>query len=263
MLIVGERLNSTRSVVHKALIQRDEEYLIREAEKQAQAGVDFIDLNTAALLDDEIPSLQWAIPLIQERITVPLSIDTPNPEAMEVGLRLHRGQALLNSITGESKRINDLIPLIKKYRPRVISLCLDDSGLPKSSDQALSTAEKMVIRLIDEGVDEEDIFIDPLVQPISTDQEAANLFLDSLRKIKSRFPKVKTIAGISNVSFGLPQRKLINRTLLALALFSGLDAAILDPFDTQMKAAIHSTEALAGRDVYLKDYLAFIRSGLK
>ena len=263
MLIVGERLNSTRPVVHRALVQRDEKYLLKEAEKQAQVGVDFIDLNTAALLEDEIPALQWAIPLIQKRLTIPLSIDTPNPEALEVGLRLHRGQALLNSITGESKRIKELIPLIRKYRPRVITLCLDDAGLPQDSEQALSTAKKMVNLLVEEGVDEEDIFVDPLVQPISTDQNAANLFLDSLRKIRDKLPRVQTIAGISNVSFGLPQRKLINRTLLVLALHSGLDAAILDPFDKEMRSVIHSTEALAGRDLYLKDYLAFIRSRLK
>ena len=260
MLIVGERLNSTRSVVHKALSQRDDGFLLKEAEKQAAAGAAFIDLNTAALLEDEVPALQWAVPLIQERVEIPLSIDTPNPLATEAGLSLHRGPALLNSITGESRRIEEILPLVREFKPKVIALCMDDEGLPRSPDQALATAERMTGLLVKEGVDEGDIFIDPLVQPISTDQDAANLFLGSLRKIKEGLPAVKTIAGISNVSFGLPRRKLINRTLLALALHAGLDAAIIDPLDGRLKEVIHSTEALAGRDVYLKDYLAFIRS---
>lgn len=260
MIIVGERLNSTRSRVFQALERRDEKYLVGEAKKQEAAGASYIDLNAAALLDNESETLKWAIPILQRELNIPISIDTPNPEAMEEALKVHKGQAIMNSISGESRRITSFLPLINKYRPRVIVLCLDDDGLPKTSDKELSIAARMVSVLDKEGVKPEDIFIDPLVRPVGVDQKAGELFLESLEKIKKSFPQVKTIAGISNVSFGLPRRKLLNRNFLVLALKAGLDAAILDPFDREIMAALSAAEALIGKDPSLKNYLRFIRS---
>jgi cobalamin-dependent methionine synthase I len=259
MIIIGERLNSSRPPVFKALEEKDEKFLIKEAKRQEKAGASYIDLNTAALIDEEIETLRWAIPLLQKELAVPLSIDTPSPEAMEEGLSLHKGQALLNSLTGEPERIRTFLPLIKEHKPCIIVLCLDDTGLPKTSDKELSIAQKMVELLNREGVEPEDIFIDPLVRPVSVDQGAANLFLESLEEIKKNLPGVKTIAGVSNVSFGLPQRRLLNRTFLTLAMSKGLDAAILDPLDKKIFSAIHSAQALLGRDPSIKKYLAFVR----
>ncbi len=259
MIIVGERLNSSRKTVCKAFDQRDEKYIVDQAKKQEEAGASYIDLNTAALLDKEIEILEWTIPLLQKELNVPLSIDTPNPEAMKEGLILHKGQALLNSLSGESERIKTFLPLIKEYKPCVIVLCLDDSGLPETSDKELSIAQKMVKLLEKEGVELDDVFVDPLVQTIGADQNAANLFLESLEKINKNLPGIKTVAGISNVSFGLPRRSLLNRTFLTLAISKGLDAAILDPLDKEILRAIHSAQALSGKDPYLKNYLAFVR----
>jgi 5-methyltetrahydrofolate--homocysteine methyltransferase len=187
-----------------------------------------------------------------------LSLDTPNPEAMAEGLRLHRGRALVNSLSGESKRIQALLPLIREYRPRVIALCLDDDGLPKTSDKEVEIAERLADLLSKQGLAQEDIFIDPLVRPIGVDENAANLFLESLEKIKRRMPTVKTIAGISNVSYGMPGRRALNRAFLILALERGLDAAILDPLDKELLAGLHSAGTLLGRDS-LKSYLSFMR----
>jgi len=261
MIIVGERLNSSRRSVLQALEQKDIKYLVDQAQRQEKAGASYIDLNSAALLDKEEETLQWAIPLLQKELNVPLSIDTPNPEAMEVGLKYHEGQALLNSLSGESKKIKAFLPMIKEYRPRVVVLCLDDNGLPKSSNQELSIADKMLTLLDKEGLSIEDIFVDPLVHPVGVDRKAVTLFLESLEKIKKKFPLVKTIAGISNVSFGLPRRKLLNRVFLVLALQKGLDAAILDPFDKGVLAALNAAEALMEKDPGLKNYLTSIRSG--
>ena len=260
MIIVGERLNSSRRPVLEALNKKDKKYLVGQAKKQEKAGASYIDLNTASLLYKEVEILKWVIPLLQKDVTIPFSIDTPNPEAMREGLKNHKGQALLNSLSGETKRIKALLPLIKEYRPRVIVLCLDDNGLPKTSDKELSIAEKMVNLLEKEGVNHGDIFIDPLVRPIGIDQKAGELFFESLEKIKKNLQSVKTIAGVSNVSFGLPKRKLLNRAFLILGLQKGLDAAILDPLDREILAALHSGEALLGKDPDLKKYLAFIRN---
>ena len=260
MIIVGERLNSSRRSVLEALNRKDKIYLVDQAKRQENAGASYIDLNTAALLDKEVQTLKWSIPLLQKELRIPLSIDTPNPEAMEAGLKIHKGQALLNSLSGEANRIKAFLPFIKEYKPRIIVLCLDDEGLPETSDKELSIARKMVDLLDKEGVDHKDIFIDPLVRPIGVDQKAGELFLEALEKVKKNLPSVSTIAGVSNVSFGLPRRKSLNRAFLILALQKGLDAAILDPLDRENLAALRSAEALLGKDPSLKDYLAFIRS---
>jgi 5-methyltetrahydrofolate--homocysteine methyltransferase len=260
MIIVGERLNSSRRSVLEALNRKDKKYVVNQAKRQENAGASYIDLNTAALLDEEVQTLKWTIPLLQKKLRIPLSIDTPNPEAMEAGLKIHKGQALLNSLSGEANRIKTFLPFIKEYRPRIIVLCLDDEGLPETSDKELSIARKMVNLLDKEGVDHKDIFIDPLVRPIGVDQKAGELFLEALEKVKKNLPSVNTIAGVSNVSFGLPRRKSLNRAFLVLALRRGLDAAILDPLDREILAAMRSAEALLGKDPSLKDYLTFIRS---
>ena len=261
MIIVGERLNSSRRPVLQALNKKNKKYIIDQAQRQEKAGTSYIDLNTAALLDKEVQTLKWAIPLLQKEVDIPFSIDTPNPEAMEEGLKIHKGQALLNSLSGEAERIKAFLPLIKEYKPRVIVLCLDDEGMPETSDKELSIAWKIVTLLDKEGVNHEDIFLDSLVRPIGIDQKAGELFLESLEKIKKNLPSVNTIGGVSNVSFGLPRRKLLNRAFLVLSLQRGLDAAILDPLDKEILAALRSAEALLGKDPALKNYLTFIRSG--
>lgn len=259
MIIVGERLNSSRASIHQALSLKDEKYLLNEALKQERAGANYIDLNAATLLEQEVSRLKWAIPLLQQKLAVPLSLDTPNPEAMEIGLKIHKGKALLNSLSGESRRIQSFLPLIKKYQPQVIILCLDDSGIPKSSDQELAIAERMISLLYKEGISVEDIFIDPLVRPVGADLKGGKLFLETLEKIKKNLPEVKTIAGISNVSFGLPRRRLLNRIFLTLAIQKGLDAAILDPLDKEIIASFYSAQALLGKESAMKNYLGYIR----
>jgi len=254
MIIVGERLNSSRKLVLQALRKKDNNYLIEEALKQEQAGASFIDLNAAALLDKEVEALKWAIPLLQEKLNIPLSIDTPNPKAMEEGLKMHKGKALLNSLSGEKEKIKNLLPLIKEYKPSVIILCLDEKGLPKNPKCTLSISHRMVDLLEKEGTAVDDIFIDPLVHPVSIDPDAALLFLESLRRVKQRMPGVKTIAGLSNISFGLPQRRLINRIFLSTALLNGLDAAILDPLDDKLLHTISATEVLLSKEPSLQNY---------
>jgi cobalamin-dependent methionine synthase I len=260
MIIIGERLNSSRRAVLEALRSKDEAYLVREARAQRDAGAAYIDLNAAALLGGETDALAWAVPLLQRELGVSLAIDTPSAGAMEAALRLHKGQAVLNSLTAESACLARLLPVVRELKPKVIALCLDDRGIPKTADQAGAIAERMVEALGKEGVASQDILIDPLVRPVGVEQEAALLFLESLGTIKKRLPGVGTVAGISNVSFGLPLRRLLNRTLLALALERGLDAAILDPLDKDLMAALGAARVLLGQDAGYKDYLALARA---
>ncbi len=259
MIIIGERLNSSRHTVHDAFIRRDKTYFIEQARLQEQAGANYIDLNASALLDRELEAVRWAVPLLQENISIPLALDTPDPRVMEAALALHQGRPLLNSLTGEKAKVESLLPLIQNFKPQVIVLCLDDAGLPVDARQALVVAERMVELLSRQGLNEQDIFIDPLVRPLGVDSKAGSLFLESLEKIKKTLPGVKTVAGLSNVSFGLPERGLLNRTFLVLAMKTGLDAAICDPLDEELRAALAASSALLGRDPFLKEFLRFIR----
>lgn len=263
MIIVGERLNSSRKVVLDAFLARDEKFLQEQGQKQEQAGAHYIDLNAATLLDKEVETLCWAIPLLEKVLSIPLSLDTPNPEAMAEALKICQRRAILNSLTGESRKIKALLPLLKDFKPQLIVLCLDDKGLPKTAESSLAIASKMATLLIKEGINSKDIFIDPLVHPLAVDWKSASLFLSSLELIKKNLPELKTIAGLSNVSFGLPQRKLLNRTFLVLALSHGLDAAICDPLDKEFQAALHACQALLGKDPSLKDYLRFQRERIR
>jgi 5-methyltetrahydrofolate--homocysteine methyltransferase len=263
LIIVGERINSSRRVVLEALQKQDAEFLCNQALAQERAKAAYIDLNAAAMMEKEIDTLCWAIPLLQRTVKVPLALDTPNPEAMEAALRIHQGRALLNSLSGDRAALDALVPLIMRYRPRVIALCLDKEGPPENADIAVSRARKMAEILQSAGLQLEDIFIDPLVRPIGVDHTNGVVFLESVARIKTALPGIKTIAGVSNVSFGLPQRRLINRTLLVLAMAKGLDAAICDPLDADVQAALAASEALLGQDPSLKKYLSYIREQAK
>jgi cobalamin-dependent methionine synthase I len=260
VIVIGERLNSSRRAVLEALRLRDEAYLLREAKAQREAGGDYIDFNAAALLGMEIETLTWAVPLLEREAGVALAIDTPNADAMRAGLRLHQGRAVLNSLTAKTEHLRQLLPIVREHKPRVIALCMDDQGVPASSEQALVIARRLVEVLDREGVAAQDVFLDPLVRPVGVDQDSARLFLESLQAIKEDMPGVQTVAGISNVSFGLPMRRLLNRTLLLLALQKGLDAAILDPLDKETMAALAAGRVLLGSDPGYKSFLALARA---
>jgi 5-methyltetrahydrofolate--homocysteine methyltransferase len=260
VIIIGERLNSSRKSVYDAFQVKDKNFLIDQTVSQEAAGAQYIDFNAAALVDREIEILRWAIPLLEEKIHGSLSIDTPNVKALEEAFKICRKRPMLNSITGETKRIESLSPLVREFKPQVICLCLDDGGFPRSVAKALAIAKKMSALLQKLGLKPEDIFIDPLVRPVGVDPSAIDLCLKSLAGIKKSLPEIRTVAGISNVSFGLPLRQLMNRTLLVLALQNGLDAAICDPLDNELMAMLHAAEALLGRDPSLRNFLRFIKN---
>lgn len=244
MIIVGERLNSTRTEVLAALRRGDDDWIVGQAKKQEEAGAAFIDLNCAALMEGEVETLSRLVPLLQDRLDVPLSIDSPNPAALEAGLRIHRGRPLLNSISGESKRLEALLPLVGEFKPKVIALCLDDDGLPGNAEKSLEIARRLAGLLTGRGLAPGDVFLDPLVRPVGVDPGSVRRFLDALGMIKSGLPGFNAVAGLSNVSFGMPGRRLLNRMFLVLCLERGLDAAILDPLDEDVMDALSAAECL-------------------
>ena len=260
MLIIGELINSTRKKVKAAVEARDADFVRDLARRQAEAGANILDVN-GGIPGHEAESLEWLINIVQETTDLPLSIDSSDPEVVRRTLPLCKQRPLLNSIPDEPARFDVLLPALKEYRPRVIALCMSSAGTPSGVDDRLHTASRLVDRLTNEGVDLDDIFVDPCVLPVSTGSEHGVAVLEAIGCITKRYPGVHTSVGLSNISFGVPARKLMNEVFLMLLMARGLDAAILDPCDRQLMANVAAAEALLGRDEFCVQYLRAFRAG--
>ncbi len=205
--------------------------------------------------------MEWAVRTIQDALDVRISIDSPNPIALRRGLEVHRGKALLDSINLEQDRWAALLPVIQEFQPEVVALCMDDQGIPSTAAGKLEFASRLIDGLTAVGVPPHDILVDPLLFPIATDSRSAVVFLGALDLIKARFPEVRTICGLSNVSFGLPYRAQINQVFLVLCMAHGMDAFILDPLDRRLMANLTTAQMLLGQDEFCRRYLAGVRAG--
>jgi len=262
MFIIGERINTSREDIEPAVKNRDADFIRSEAERQLNAGADVLDINAGTLVSDESNALKWLTETIQEACqNVSLAIDTPNTEALEAALQVHRGQAVVNSITAEKKRFEKMVPLVKEYECKVIALCMDDNGMPDTADDRIAIAHTLISDLIGFGIEEDNIYIDPLVRPVSTGADYGKTVLETISEVSKRFEKVHTICGLSNISYGLPSRRLLNRSFLISCMTMGLDSVILDPLDQEMLSMLYAAEAVLGRDQYGMNYIKFHRDG--
>lgn len=266
MLIIGERINTSRKikgepVIEKAVKERDAEYIIDLARKQKEAGATYIDVNAGTLTEGEPEALEWLVTTIQNALDVPLSIDSPNLEAVQRALKVHKGQAFINSVTAETARLESTIPLIKEFGAKIVALCMDDAGIPHDYEGRIRIARVLIEKLTSAGIKPEDIYIDPLVYPVATGPQYGKAVLDTIRTVKAERPDVQTIAGISNVSHGLPARKFLNQAFTVMCLEAGIDAAIIDPLDRQLMALIYASEAILGKDEFCAGYLSAHREG--
>ena len=262
MIIIGERINSTRKPITAALEVRDAGHILKEAHRQCDAGATYLDVNTAMMRADEPEVMAWVIELIQGELpNSRIAIDSANPAAVEAGFKVHKGQPLLNSINAEKQRIGALIPLIREYKPRVIGLTINDEGITQDADSRYHIGAELIELLSKNEIELDDIFIDPLSFPISAELQAGNTSLTIIRRLKESYPGVHTVCGLSNISFGLPERRLINQIYMVLAMGHGLDAAIIDPLDRRMMASIITATTLLGQDKVCKNYLKAYRRG--
>ncbi|CVK19456.1 methyltetrahydrofolate cobalamin methyltransferase [Sporomusa sphaeroides] len=261
MIIVGERINTSRKGLEPAVKSRDAAFIQAEAESQLKAGSTYIDVNCGTLLGDEPEALSWLVRTVQEKTDAALCIDSPNPAALAAALKFHKGKALINSISGESGRYEPVVSLIQEYKASVVALAMDDAGMPSTVKDRLAAADRLITRLTKDGVAVEDIYIDPLIQPISTDGTQAMAVFETISTIMKAYPGIHTICGLSNVSFGLPGRGLLNRSFVIMCITAGLDAVICDPLNTEMIKAIYAAEALSGRDEFCMEYIDAFRAG--
>ena len=261
MLIIGERINTTRRHIATAVRDRDGDFIRREALRQAEAGAGYIDVNAGTSVSHEVEDLVWLTETVQSAVEAPVCLDSANPKALEAALEVHAGEALVNSITAETERISSILPLVVEHRTRVAALAMDDEGMPETADDRLRVVEALARKLTGEGVALERIYFDPLIRPVSTNPDQALAAVEATRRIMREFPGAHTICGLSNIGFGLPRRQLLNRTFLALMIGAGLDAVILDPTEKGMSATLFAAEALAGRDEFCMRYITAEREG--
>ncbi len=263
MLIVGELINISRKPIRESIDARNAEYIRDIARKQVAAGADYLDINCSDSSYDEMEIMRWLVENIQAAVDVPLSIDTPDPAAMEVGLSLTRdSKPMVNSITGEEERYQAMLPLVVKHGARVVALCMDNQGMPQTTEDRLRVACDLFMKLTRAGVAADDIYLDPLLQPVGTDDHAGLELLNAITLIRQECPGVHVICGLSNVSYGLPNRKLLNRVFMTQTMTMGMDAYILDPLDKTLMRDFYACQALLGQDSFCRNYLAAHRKGL-
>ncbi|MCF8012072.1 MAG: methyltetrahydrofolate cobalamin methyltransferase [Clostridiales bacterium] len=263
MLVIGEKINTSRESIKKAVETKDSEFIRKVAREQKEGGAHYIDINCGTFIDNEPELMEWLVEEVQKEVDLPLCIDSPNPEAVRAGFEAHKnGKPMLNSISGEKERYDALAPLVKGYDCKVVLLTMDDTGIPTDAEKRFQVAKDVIADLKDGGVKEEDIYVDPLVQPISTDTTNGLSVLETIKKIHKEFDNVNTTCGLSNVSYGLPQRKLLNQTFMIMCMTEGLNGVILDPTDKKMMGLVTVSNSLLNKDPFCGQYLKAYRDGL-
>ena len=256
-ILIGERINPTgKKRFKEALKTGDMDYILREGLSQAETGVHILDVNVGLPEIDEVSMLSDAVCRLQEVTDLPLQIDTADPVAMESALRRYNGKAMINSVNGKMESMTRVFPLVKKYGGLVVALTLDESGIPTRAEDRVKIAEHILAVASEYGIDKKDIIFDPLALTISADQTAARETLRAVSIIKHKLG-CHTSLGVSNVSFGLPNRDIINSTFFALALGGGLSAAIMNPYSAEMMKTYHAFCTLDGQDENCATYIDF------
>jgi len=262
-VIIGERINPTekKRLAHD-LSKGKFDVLIQEALSQKKAGADILDVNVAAPGADETILLPKAVSKVLEVSGLPVCIDSSNPEALKKALEVYPYKALVNSVTGQEKSLKAVLPLVKKFGASVVGLIMDDKGIPKTVDKRFEVAKRIIETAKSYGIAKEDIVIDCLCLAQAAEPDSGVVTLETLRKV-SRELGVATVLGVSNISFGMPDRKIINLSFLAQAISQGLNAAIVDPTIEGVVETILASDFLAGRDSYGKRYLKYYREKVK
>lgn len=261
VIIVGEKINTSRKSIEEAVKNRDASFIIRLAKEQAEAGAHYIDVNAGTFLDKETDCLSWLVETVQSEIDIPLALDSPNPEALAEAIKRHKGVPMINSISLEEDRLQSLLPVISAQPCHVVALCMSQTSMPTTMEERVEVGSKLIKKLTDAGAPVEMIYVDPLIQPISVDVHMGLAALGAIRKIMHDFPGVNTICGLSNISFGLPERRIINRNFLALCISYGLSAVIMDPTDKELMTTLITVQMLLGQDEYCGNYIGAYQNG--
>ncbi|MCF8010024.1 MAG: methyltetrahydrofolate cobalamin methyltransferase [Clostridiales bacterium] len=258
MILIGERINGMFNDIKEAIKNKDPEPIKQHAIKQEESGAGYLDVNTGPTVDKENQPavMEWLIQVAQEVSKLPCCIDTTNLNAIEAGLKVHKGKALINSTTADQAKMDIFLPLAAKYEAGIIGLTMNERGVPKTSADRIALAMELVVNCDMQGIPTDDLFLDPLILPCNVAQEHAPEVLETLQQIKTLSdPAPKSTIGLSNVSQSCVNRNLINRTYLIMAIASGLDSAIVDVYDSSLVEEVAATKILKNEDIYCDSFV--------
>jgi 5-methyltetrahydrofolate--homocysteine methyltransferase len=263
MIIIGEKINGFIPSTLKAIEAKDDAFIRDLAEKQTKYGSAYIDVCAGTDPEIEHETLEWLIGLVQETTDTPLSIDSSDVSTIIDMIPLAKKPGIINSVSGEGDKCEKLFPVIADTEWNIVALtCDDENGIPTDPNIKAKIAGDIIAKAAANGIVQERLFIDPLVTTLATTGDAFMSFGDAVRLIKEKYPDVHITSGLSNISYGLPYRRSINRVFLTLAMAAGMDSAIIDPISEDMRAAIFATEALLGKDNFCMNYLSAFRDGI-
>jgi 5-methyltetrahydrofolate--homocysteine methyltransferase len=263
MVIIGEKINGTRKAVKEAILAGDRLYIERIAKEQAEAGADYLDVNAGTNPDRETNDMLWLLDIIQNVTDVPLCIDSSSPQTLKAALEQAKLLPMVNSINADPRRLESFVPIVGEKGCPVIALALDESrsGMPKTTEERLENIAKIFAKTREAGIADGHIYIDPLIMAVSTDNNACIEALSCIRMIRERYPQAHITGGLSNISFGLPKRELVNRTFLTLAMSAGMDSAVCDPANTALIESLKAADMLLGRDRFCRKYTVAAKQG--
>ena len=256
-VLIGERINPTGRKKLAAALQAGElELVSQEALSQVKAGADVLDVNVGAAGVDEMDMLPKAVRIVMETVDVPLCLDSSNPKALEAALKVYQGKALINSVNGSEDSLKEMLPLVKAYGAAVIGLTMDSDGIPKTADRRVAIAHRIVESAEAIGIPREDIVMDCLNMPIGADNKCTLEVIEAIRRVKAELGVNMTLGG-SNISFGLPDRNLINAAFLTIAIEAGVTCPVVNA--EKVRSAILAIDAVLGRDSYMMRYIKAYR----
>lgn len=256
-VLIGERINPTgRKKLAASLEAGDLDLVRKEAVSQVAGGADIIDVNVVTAGVDEVRTLPRAVKAVMEEVDVPISLDSENPEALAAALKIYKGKPLINSVCGQKDSLKQILPLVKEYKAVVVALTVDDEGIPTETDRRVAIAHRIVKEATAIGIPLEDIIIDCLVMTVATDSNAGVVTLETVRRIHSELGVNQTM-GASNISFGQPEREVLNRAFLSLAIASGVTCPYVNA--EKVQPSVLATDLILGRDRFSRRYLTIYR----
>lgn len=262
MIIIGEKINGSIPSVAKAIAAKDADFIRNLAKVQTEAGATYIDVCASVDDDIEVETMKWLIDLVQEVTDTPIAVDSPNEKTCVEAMKFCNKPGIINSVNGEGNKIDVVFPAIEGTEWGVVALLNDDTGIAKTAEKRLEVFANIMARAKEFSIDPSRIHIDPLVEMLATSEDGINMIVEVMKKIKAQYPTIHVTGAVSNVSFNLPARRIVNQAFAVLSMNAGLDSAILDPLNKDLMGMIYATEALLGNDEYCMEYIGAYREGI-
>lgn len=262
MIIIGEKINGSIPSVAKAIAEKDADFIRNLAKAQADAGATYIDVCASVEDSIELETMKWLIDLVQEVTDTPIAVDSPNVHTCVEAMKFCNKPGLFNSVSLEGDKVDVAFPAIADTKWEIVALLNDDTGISKTAEQRLNVFERLMAKAKEYNIDPSRFHIDPIIEMLCTSEDGINMVTDVIRTIKEKYPTIHVTGAVSNISFNLPVRRIVNQAFTVLAMDAGMDSAILDPLNQDLMGLIYATEALMGEDDYCMEYISAYREGI-